>query len=1203
MLKALELTGFKSFADRTRFEFHEGITVVVGPNGSGKSNVVDAMKWVLGSQSAKSLRGSEMTDVIFNGSGSRGALHSAEVTLVLDNVEGTYGGATMGNEVSITRRVYRSGEGEYLINGGGCRLRDIRELLAGTGIGTEAYSVIEQGKVDALLQASPRDRRAIFEEAAGISRFRGKRQEAARRLARVEQNLLRLSDIVDEVESRLRSVRMQAGKAQRYREGAKRLKELRTEIGIVDWFRLSDRLQSVADELDSFSGEESGRREWLEATEAELPKLEQALATELQTCQQVDTQLAKFREQVASIQATQRGLAERQRDIEGNQRRLADQWRATKQIKSDDGPDLAQLAAKLQAARSEYDDQTRALAETTEQARRIALKVERGEAQLAELKRRLVQADSTTQQSAETRRQLSQQHEQHQQSHKQLHAELEGLSAECDTLSQEQTAAESAHREAQQQAAEAERKLQAASQAHATLETELDSRRQSYQQASAELQSLTHRVELANELERENRDAQEVARRFVSEKLGLQPTAIADLLHVDVDSAPVIEAALGTLAEYLVVPSTTQLADLEGDLPAGAKLLRLDFAPQSSVVDQFDLSNQPGVWGRADGFVDSNPAHHALVRRLLGRTWIVDTLATAVRLAESVGPGLNFVTAEGDLLHADGTLVTGRRDSARSTLARSNQVEQLRVQAKQLVPQVQTLQDEVTRLETEFAEAKAQQASAAQQQRSTLAELSSRREALAAAKSRTEIQSQRQQQVADQLAVLESQMAHSLQQLQQVTGTSSAQTKQSDQLRATASEIENGLNADRETLAKISIAEKRYEVATAKLEQQIEVLSAAARETDSTGSNTEVRREIELQMAALEAKRSAIERERLAGSQQLAALAWQAERLTPIRLRSFAKRQQLTSQREAISQKLQSVRRQIDENQSRRSQLELAVAKLQHQRQSLVERLQDDYEIDLPQVAENYSSDRPKIDRKQAQAEIDELRNGLNRIGSVNVDALEELEEIESRYEAISAQYNDLSEAKASLEKLMAKLNVESRQMFLDTVETVRGHFQELFRRLFGGGDADLLLEEYDSEDSLDCGVEIKASPPGKDTRTISLLSGGEKTMTCVALLLAMFRSKPSPFCVLDEVDAALDEANVGRFTGVLSDFLSSTQFIVITHSKKTMTGANTLYGVTMQESGISKQVSVKFDDVTEDGFIKPRASRGDQPPPLARAA
>src|SRR5690606_34330118 len=295
MLKALELAGFKSFADKTRFEFHRGITVVVGPNGSGKSNVVDAIKWVLGSQSPKSLRGSEMTDVIFNGSGSRGGLNTAEVSLILDNRDKQY--LSDAQEVVLTRRVYRSGEGEYLINGSACRLKDIRELLAGTGIGTEAYSIIEQGKVDALLQASPRDRRAIFEEAAGISRFRAKRQEAARRLARVEQNLLRLSDIVDEVESRLRSVRQQAGKAQRYRDAARRLKELRTELGVADWWQIADRLTALEAEQQAFSQEDSVQRAQAEQAEQELPQLDHQIDQCEEELRTTDAQLASHRHQ------------------------------------------------------------------------------------------------------------------------------------------------------------------------------------------------------------------------------------------------------------------------------------------------------------------------------------------------------------------------------------------------------------------------------------------------------------------------------------------------------------------------------------------------------------------------------------------------------------------------------------------------------------------------------------------------------------------------------------------------------------------------------------------------------------------------------------------------------------------------------------------------------------------------------------------
>ncbi len=427
--------------------------------------------------------------------------------------------------------------------------------------------------------------------------------------------------------------------------------------------------------------------------------------------------------------------------------------------------------------------------------------------------------------------------------------------------------------------------------------------------------------------------------------------------------------------------------------------------------------------------------------------------------------------------------------------------------------------------------------------------------------------------------------------------------EQQGQLHITCELLRKQLTAASEQHSALGEAAGRLEVTTGKLQHQIELLEATATQSSSDSRAVEIRQALENQRAAVADRLSGVERERLEANSLLAELTSALEQLTPQRDDLETRRLQVEARRDALQKKLHTARRSVDDTQQRRSQLEVALAKLEHQRQSLADRLREDYEIDLPKVAASVPAERPEIDRKQVEQEINQIRDGLHRIGAVNVDALEELEEIESRFEAISAQYSDLSQAKASLERLMTRLNAESRQLFLSTVDTVRGHFQDLFRRLFGGGEADILLEEYESDDAMDCGVEIRASPPGKETRTISLLSGGEKTMTCVALLLAMFRSKPSPFCVLDEVDAALDEANVGRFTGVLSDFLSNTQFVVITHSKKTMTGADTLYGVTMQESGISKQVSVRFDDVTDDGFIRPSAHLNDANPPVGRAA
>ncbi len=1203
MLKALELAGFKSFADKTRFDFHDGITVVVGPNGSGKSNVVDAVKWVLGTQSAKSLRGAEMTDVIFNGSGSRGPLNTAEVTLVLDNRTGMYGGESRGQEVAITRRVYRSGEGEYLINGAACRLRDIRDLLADTGIGTEAYSIIEQGKVDALLQASPRDRRAIFEEAAGISRFRAKRQDAARRLARVEQNLLRLSDIVDEVESRLRSVRMQAGKAQRYRDGVKRLKDLRTEIGISDWFRLTQRIDAVAGELNSFAEEDTSRRDWMDAAEQELPQLDEAMRQAQKDSEQIDRQVAELREQVVRCQATLGGLANRHSDLEANIASVEEQWRAASTTDGETDSDHVPAAAKLAAARSEYDDATRQLADANQRLHEQSMLVARLTAQVDEIAARLASAEnrleltthklsSSRQRAAESLQQLDQ--------FRREHVELVH---QRDQLRQVVDSHRKSLEQVEQQLTESEQALSAARERQAGHLRQLDKARREYQMLATELESNRHRIELIGELDREQVATGQKARTFVSQALGAKPLVVADVLHVDVDTAPIIEAALGVLAEYVIVPSSSDLLQQLDSLPAGARLMRLDWRTPIAAIDQVDLSGEHGVWGRADQFVDSETEYQPLVRRLLGRTWIVDSLRTAQRLALATGHGLHFVTADGDVLGADGTLVAGRRGEARTTFTRRQNIEQLRQLVAQQTPAVEEARQQVGHLESCIFDHQQAVDVAMQQHRMSLNRMAEVREQLAAGDSRLQLTVAR----CDEFAARESNLEIKAQQdSSESTNTEQsvdALRQQREQLKIAYDELHvQQSSAEQECLNQREVV-RRLEVTVGKIEQQVEVLDATAAQSASQGRTAEIRQELARQRETLDQRLATLERERLAATGSLAEHTSQLEVQMPRRDGVAEHRRSLESRRSALQQQLHAARTHIDDTRARRSQLELALAKLEHERQSLADRLRDDYEIDLPAVASAAPRERHAVDRKKVEQEINQIRDGLHRIGAVNVDALEELEEIESRFEAISAQYGDLSQAKASLERLMAKLNTESRNLFLSTVETVRGHFRELFRRLFGGGEADLQLEEYESDDAMDCGVEIRASPPGKETRTISLLSGGEKTMTCVALLLALFRSKPSPFCVLDEVDAALDEANVGRFTSVLSDFLSNTQFVVITHSKKTMTGANTLYGVTMQESGISKQVSVRFDDVTEDGFIKPMAKGQENPNQLPKAA
>ena len=1187
MLKALELAGFKSFADKTRFEFHRGITVVVGPNGSGKSNVVDAIKWVLGSQSPKSLRGSEMTDVIFNGSGSRSGLNTAEVTLILDNREKHY--PSDADEVALTRRVYRSGEGEYLINGSVCRLKDIRELLAGTGIGTEAYSIIEQGKVDALLQASPRDRRAIFEEAAGISRFRAKRQEAGRRLARVEQNLLRLSDIVDEVESRLRSVRQQAGKAQRYRDATRRLKELRTELGVADWWQIADRLAALEAEQQQFSQEDEAHRTRAEEAERQLPQLEVAIDQGEQELRELDAKLADFRQQQVASRATAEGLAERRSDLVASLNHLEQQWQECRTPADDSQRLAADATAQLDALETELQLTTASGLAATEREAQLAQQLEHARRRLADLRDRLAAAG---QQLALLDQRLFLADEQlatEQARADDLALQLEGVEAALEESREQVSRLTRQEEEAARVAQAAAEKLRQAQQQLTQTQQRLSQLTRELQTQERELAALEHRREMVSQLDQERRQQQEAIGQFIDGVFGPAPT-LAELLHVDVDTASLVEAALGGLAEHVVVSTLRPMLGSQytpDEVPQGTQLLEASFTPAPTALDHVDLSRLPGVWGRADQFVEVAPAYAPLLRRLLGRTWIVDTLETAHHLAGSQGQGLNFVTADGQLLTAEGAL---RFPARQGGLTRRHHTEQLSDEVARLAPQVAQLRAKVETSEGEQTGLAQRAQQALEQQTAATTELAELRQQLATATATTTHHAAQREQLAARAEGIQTRVA-------ELQAERATHEQQLFSLRAERRQLALACDkiAHHEAILQIEWEEVRdtqqsTRLMVARLEQQVEALRDQVAQTRHAEREDQRQQQLTRQIEELRARILEIERQQLTATSAEAEATSSHDQLLPARQACLANLEECRRRRQPLQQALQQARRSLDATQSRRNQLEVAIAKLQHQRQTLVTRLLEEYDIDLPALAHQRPAETASLDRKQVEREIDELRATLQKIGAVNVDALEELDQIEARYEAISGQYRDLSQAKAGLQRLMTRLNTESRQLFLATVETVRGHFQELFRRLFGGGEADIVLELEEGEDAMECGVEIRACPPGKETCNISLLSGGEKTMTCVALLLAMFRSKPSPFCVLDEVDAALDEANVGRFTSVLHDFLSATQFLVVTHSKKTMTGADTLYGVTMQEGGISKQVSVRFEDVTDDGFIRPSA-------------
>jgi len=1211
MLRALELSGFKSFADRTRFEFPLGISVVVGPNGSGKSNIVDAVKWVLGTQSAKSLRGKEMTDVIFNGCATRGPLGTGEVTLTLDNSDGRL--AIDAKEVHVTRRVYRSGEGEYLLNRQPCRLRDIRELLASTGITTEAYCIIEQGKVDALLQSSPKDRRGIFEEAAGISQFKIKKATAQRRMERAEQNLLRLSDIVDEVESRLRSIRSQAGKARRYRECAERLQQLRTEVGLFDWRTLTKQITTRDGQLAELQRRAAERAAALEQAEAEAQELERQFEAAVLQQRELEAAASATREETAARQASVENQRARQVDLRQDIERIREQI-AAMQSRGAEVDQFRSAAAQLSAAEAELaaaDAERRDHVARAEESRceldaaREAF--ERIRLQHAEAMR---DAASLGDQLAAFESQLSSSWA----SVVEFQKRIAELATQRDAQAVELARHEQAEAECAVQAEAHQTSLRAAEARLVHVRRELARADKQHRQLEAALTRTRERIAVLSELEHRLEGlaggVQEVLRMAHDEPqgpLGEARGVVADLFHVDVDSAPLVEMALGERAQYVVMTTVRQLLErLDNEaLTVGGRVgfLSLDGRQPLTALDQVDLSDEPGVMGRADRFVECGPEIASLSRRLLGRTWLVDRLSTALRIAQTAGRGLEFVTSDGELLTADGTLIVGPRQVATGMLSRRSELRACHEQVAELEKQLAHHTEIHARLDQDRSEQEANVASSVAAYTAVAGSLAGFRQQIASDRMHLE-------RYVHEYERIEKESRHAEERI-------AALQYDADDCRGRHAEAEQAaalfaaqLQASDQTIpslqrrhAELQTAATSRQIAAAKCEQRVEMLrhqvdQAKRNEQDRERALTDIKQQLRDRQTQLEELEAAI----LADGPLLAGLLLQKEKHAEELARHSAGHEGLREKRAGAADRIRTDRQQLAALQSQQHKIDVVVSRLRHERQTLCERMQEDYGIDLATAGELVANEgggvkvgladstHPTADREAVEKEIAELRTQLNNIGAINMEALEELDQLEARFEKLSTQYRDLVDSKEALERIIQRINIDSRQVFLATLEIVRGHFQELFRRVFGGGEADIVVDE--AEDILECGIEIIARPPGKEACSISLLSGGEKTLTCVALLLAVFRSKPSPFCVLDEVDAALDEANIGRFVGVLREFLSFTQFIVVTHSKKTMSGADTIYGVTMEESGVSKRVSVRFEDVSEDGHISLAALR-----------
>ena len=1194
MLTALELQGFKSFADKTRFNFPDGITVVVGPNGSGKSNVVDAIKWVLGAQSAKALRGKDMIDVIFKGSTSTGRkpANSAEATLFFDNSAHKLPSDDL--EVQVTRRVYRSGEGEYLINGQPCRLKDIKDLFRGTGVGVDAYSLIEQGKVDRMLQASPKDRRVIFEEAAGISRFKVKKTEALRRLQRVEQNLLRLRDIVDEVKGRLETLKRQASKAQAYREMTERVHQLRLQLGWTEYCELTQRKDLAEATVTQLAEDRAQKETLIESARRAAHASDMELHRVAERCQDVDTALQNVLQEIAVFQSQQANLSDRLGETECERDRSCVRLAALRQRADSLVGEVDSIAAEVEqssqlvnrarqrvdvavAAHQSLSDSVRAREANLERLRREHVVLLRAvsekvsakgqlENQLAELSKVIADNERELQTLARSEQQARRNAEQAAAQLKQIHQ---------DTNSGTEALA------AQQRQMEENRTLLAKRQEDAAI---LNGRLEGARERLAVLEALVaHQEGVDAGVRQMLRMATENGDPMWQTVRGL----VGELLECEVHLAPLVDTALGSAGQAVVLNDgriVDALRDNQLQIEGRVTLMRLDRLPERRFGERIQLDGVAGVIGRADRLINFREDLAGLYRYLLGTTWLVDSLTTALELGHFRGAGLRFVTADCQLVEGDVSVTLGAAQalpgivSRRSEMQAARQeiehytyqhhqahaeVQRLQLRGSQMAPAVAALELRVRELTKDFA----RQQVRAQQAVSRLDELEQQTQQrtleLDAAKQRHEALQPQLEALTVEVTSLGQKIATVETELLSGRGT---HDDEQQRLHALREELTSG----RIELARV---EQRYEAGHASLQQlqrnQRERQLAVQEAREEVDRLSERREQFKLEILGLTSKLAeaylASEREQVS--------------LEELAVQAAALREQRTS----LHKQYEAEQRGFDKLTAR---CQNAQADLNRHTESLVtllKRLQEDYQVGLEELR-TASTIEDADERSRLEAELTQLRQDIASVGAVNLTALAELDELQSRYDHLNNQYEDLNSAKDSLQRIIHKINADSRRLFLETLEVIRTNFQRLYRKSFGGGSADIVLEE--GEDVLECGVDIIATPPGKTALSNSLLSGGEKALTAVALLLAIFEFRPSPFCVLDEVDAPFDEANIGRFVNVLSEFLDFTKFIVVTHSKKTMTAGDTLYGVTMQESGVSKQVAVRFEDVDEDGKI-----------------
>lgn len=1185
-LKKLELYGFKSFAQRTEIVFDEGITGIVGPNGSGKSNIGDAVRWVLGEQSAKTLRGASMSDVIFNGTQKRKPLSYCEVSLVFDNDDHAL--AMEAAEVMVTRRVYRNGESEYYLNRTACRLKDVVDLFRDTGIGKEGYSIIGQGRIDEILSRKSEDRRQVFEEAAGIVKFKARKEEADKKLQRTLENLERVDDILDELTKRLKPLEEQSRNARVYLELSTELKDLDLNLFLIRSDRARTRLSELESELltvqtilaDTESNliDKTTRRD---ETQNRIDQLEEAIT-------KARTELMECAEHVHESQKKLSALQSRRETRSENRQRIVREQEEAQERLAEIEKDHARIQADVEKQHSLIADAEQILRATQEAAEKAQAKEKEADAALEAQKAAVIDQMNRLSDVRNDKTRLNTMQAQMETRLTEIEESSGALQEQEAALREALTAVEKQLETENQHQQQCQEKLAQARQASDEADTAYANLRADVEKQSADMQAAASRHSVLTEMTRDMEGYNMAVRRAMTyaKQRGLTGVkgVLAQLMTVPQAYETAIDMALGAAQQNIVTDTEETAKELINYLRQN-RLGRATFLPMSAIRGKTLYGNErnalklPGCLGVASELVQCAPEYRGIVENLLGRTVIADNLDHGIPIMRAGNHAFRLVTLEGDVMHSGGSMTGGSAQSKVSNLlSRERELKELTAKLQTGRAELDKCRQELTQRQ-QTAQEKRQKVSdavnALHQQEIAVAREQARRESVSAD---LNTHLQRMQETEQARVQLHQSLEDIRQQLETIEHQRTGAQGDQSAMEQKTIEMQNALVKAR---AEASAENDRLMVRTLQLSDLRHGLSDLERdEAHAQQDQAQILREQERreqllhEMDELDAiDENDMKREEAESARRQKEQLRQESAAQAIEQR----RSQAQSDLRDILSDMENLHEAYNRDSEKLHKTELAKARIEGDQKNLQNRIWDTYKLTYA-GAEEFR--RTPFDEKESDRRAAELQGQIRALGTVNVGAVEEYAETKARVDDLTTQQQDLKRAEMDLRELIERLLIQMRSTFVENFSKMQGYFAETFTRLFGGGHAELKL--MDPDDPLNCGIEVNAQPPGKKLQLLSLLSGGERALTAIAILFAMLKLKPTPFCILDEIEAALDDANIGYYADYLKEYSKGTQFIVVTHRKGTMERCNSLFGVAMEEQGVSRMVSVSLQDYQE---------------------